>query len=128
MNQRRKILFASLAMMTAVSLIVGGIAVCALYRAAFNERVERLQMMVHGQTRVMEAVARFDAIHSQEDHPQGASEATLSQIVDAHVRLGGFGETGEFVLGRREGERIVFLLKRRFAGLKTASLARPTAT
>ena len=57
----------------------------------------------------MEVVARFDAIYSQDDHPNGPEAATLSQIADAHKYYPGFGETGEIVVARREGDQIVFL-------------------
>ena len=34
----------------------------------------------------------------------------MSEIVDSNARQRGFGETGEFVIGWREGVRINFLL------------------
>ena len=39
--------------------------------------------------------------------------ATISQIREAHSNYQGFGETGEFTLARREGDKIVFLLRHR---------------
>ena len=41
----------------------------------------------------------------------------MDQIADAHARYKGFGETGEFALARREGDRIVFLLSHRHSDL-----------
>lgn len=114
MSDRRKIILFFIATMTTVSLAVGCLAIWALYRAAFHDKAEWLQMMVSEEARLIEAVAKFDQSHSQTDHPGGASAATLSQLADAHQQRGGFGETGEFVLGRREGDRIAFLLERRF--------------
>ncbi len=85
------------------------IAITALYRAASDEERMHLLEIARGQARLMEAVARFDAIHSKGAHPEGAGAATLAQITDARKHRQGFGNTGEFVIARREGDRIVFL-------------------
>ncbi|MBW2288522.1 MAG: hypothetical protein JRG80_14970, partial [Deltaproteobacteria bacterium] len=113
-NDQVRILVLSITMMIVVSLIVMLLTGWLLYRHDFDEQAEQLQAMVQGQARLIEAVARFDATHSQQDHPEGATAATISQVVDAHSRLGGFGETGEFVMGRRQADQIVFLLDFRF--------------
>ncbi|MDM8519922.1 histidine kinase dimerization/phosphoacceptor domain -containing protein [Anaerolineales bacterium HSG6] len=102
-----------LLIMTTVSLIITGITIKILYDTAFEENRARLVETVQSQTRLIEAVARFDATHSQQDHPEGAVAATLSQIIDAHENYEGFGETGEFTLARREGDDIVFVLNSR---------------
>jgi PAS domain S-box-containing protein len=54
-------------------------------------------------------VAAFDAEYST-DHPGGAAAATLSQIKSALSRHQG---VGEFTLARRDGDRIVFILRQR---------------
>ena len=99
--------------MTVSCFTVGGIMVFMMYRTAFNEERARLVETAQSQARLIEAVARFDAIHSKEDHPKGSEAATLSQIIDAHKHYKGFGKTGEFTLARREGDYIVFLLRHR---------------
>jgi PAS domain S-box-containing protein len=111
MNERKRVLVLIL-IMTGVSLVVGGVAVSALYRTAIDQTRKQLAETAQSQARLIEAVARFDADFS-EDYPKGSEAATLSQIVDAHERYQGFGETGEFTLARREGDRIVFLLSHR---------------
>ena len=99
--------------MAGAALTATGISIWLLYETAFDGQRERLVELAQSQARLIEAVARFDAHHSQEDHPQGSAAATLSQIVDAHARYEGFGETGEFTLARRQGEQILFLLGHR---------------
>ena len=101
---------------------MAGVAIAAamiwgwvLYQVAIEEQRGWLLMLAQSQARMIESVARFDAEHSQQDHPQGAWGATMSQIAAAHEKLSAFGETGEFVFGRREGKRIVFLLKQRYS-------------
>jgi PAS domain S-box-containing protein len=113
----RKRFYLLILIMTGVSLAVGGIAVYVLYRTAMGEARGRLAESAQSQARLIEAVARFDAVHSA-DFPQGSAAATVSQIVDAHKHYKGFGRTGEFTLARRERERIVFLLSHRHYDLE----------
>ncbi len=94
------------------SVGVGGLTVVRLYREGFEQQRQRLIEVAQGRARLIEAVARFDSIHSS-DYPGGYVEATLSQLRDAHGRFPGFGKTGEYVLARLEGERIVFQLRHR---------------
>ena len=98
--------------MAAAALMVGGIAVILLYQTAFKEAESRLVETAQSQARLLEAVARFDAVHSR-DYPGGAGKATLSQSRDAHEKYTGLGETGEFTLAQREGDYMVFLLSHR---------------
>jgi len=109
----RKRLLLLLLIMIIVTLVVTGITIFVLYNVAFEEIQTRLVEIALNQARLIEAVARFDAVHINENHPGGAAAATLSQIIDAHQHFKGFGETGEFTLARREGEYIVFLLSHR---------------
>jgi len=112
MNDYKSVLFLIL-IMTVVALMAGGISIYTLYQTAFTEEEMRLMEIAQSQARLIEAVAQFDAVHSRQDHPEGATGATLSQIRHAHERYQGFGETGEFTLARREGDSIVFLLSHR---------------
>ena len=113
----RKRFFLLILIMAATSLIVVGIAISLLYRAAIQEERSRLVETAESQARLIEAVARFDTVYSK-DYPEGAEKATLSQIVDAHKRYKGFGHTGEFTLARHEGDHMVFLLSHRHFDLE----------
>jgi hypothetical protein len=115
-GERRRILLMSVGILAAVSVVVGALALYVLYRAALREERARLTEVVESHARIIEAVARFDALHSGADHPRGAAAATLSQIAEAHETFEGFGATGEFTLARREADRIVFLLRHRHDG------------
>ena len=109
----RKRLFSLILIMMIASLLVAGITIHLLYGTALKEQRERLVVTAKSQARLIEAVARFDAVYSQKDHPEGSTAATLSQVIDAHKHYRGFGETGEFTLARREGDYIIFLLTHR---------------
>lgn len=112
---------------------ISGIAIGNLYETAFSEQRARLVETAQSQARLIEAVARFDAQFSQYDHPKGAAAATISRIRDAYANFRGFGETGELLLARRQGNEIVFLWTHRHLGLEKpepipfhSSVAEPT--
>ena len=111
-NRRRFILL--IVIMAGTSTFVGGVTILKLYRAELESQRNRLIELVQSQARLIEAVGQFDAAHSYADHLDGASGATLEQIRAAHRAYVGFGKTGEFTLAREDGDRIVFLLSRRF--------------
>ncbi len=109
----RKVVLSLILIMTGVSAVVGLIAIHLLYRTALSEDRAHLVETAQSQARLIEAVARFDAMYSTHDHPEGAEGATLSQFIDAHEHYEGFGKTGEFTLARREGPNMVFLVSHR---------------
>lgn len=111
MSPRRRI-FLLILIMSSIVIVVESITVALLYHAAFEEERLRLVETARSQARLIEAVARFDEIHSK-DYPYGASQATLNQIKDAHSKYRGFGETGEFTLSTKENDQIIFLLDHR---------------
>jgi hypothetical protein len=98
--------------MVVITLVVEIITISMLYNTAFNEQRARLVETAKSQARLIEAVARFDRMYNA-NYPEGAHKATLSQIIDAHNNYKGFGETGEFTLSKKEGDKIVFLLSHR---------------
>jgi PAS domain S-box-containing protein len=117
MSERKRVFLLVLIMAMATAAVVA-ITIFTLYSAAFEEERARLVETAQSQARLMEAVARFDAVYSR-DYPGGAEEATLNQIIDAHKHYEGFGETGEFTLAKREGDYIVFLLSHRHLDLES---------
>jgi PAS domain S-box-containing protein len=113
MTERTRVLVLIL-IMTMGLLLVTGITIGILYTAAFIEEKARLTETAQSQARLIEAVARYDVIHSA-DFPGGSGAATVEQIVAAHQEYEGFGNTGEFTLARRDGDLIVFVLEHRHA-------------
>lgn len=118
MNEAKRMLLLIL-IMIATCVIVSGAIIIILYSTAFDQQRYRLMETAKSQARLMEAIARFDVINQERYHPNEGDpkSATLSQIIDAHNKYIGFGETGEFTLASREGELIVFLLRHRHSGL-----------
>jgi len=97
-----------------VVLSVDGLTLSVLYNAAFEQQRNQLEATAHSQATLIEAVAQFDAKFSKEDHTGGAMGATLSQVRAAYQSYGGFGKTGEIVIGKLEDNNIVFLSQSRF--------------
>ena len=110
----RKRLYCLVLIMTGVAVIVGGIAILGLYQAAITNTKKRLRETAQSQARLIEAMARFDREFAR-DYPEGPEKATLNKLLDAHENFAGIGDTGEFTLGRLEGETIVFLLGHKHA-------------
>ena len=115
MDERRRILSLIITMIM-VALVISGLSISLLYRTSFVEERERLVVSAQSQARLIEAIARFDSIYSN-DYPTGSIDATLSQLRDAHENYLGFGRTGEFALAERDGNMIVFLLRHRHDNL-----------
>ena len=113
-SDQRRILLLAIALMTAVSLVVLAFTLWMLYRANFDQRVNELTAMIEGQVSLINAVARFDKEFSDHSYADGSRAATLQQVTEAYTNLGGFGETGEFVLGIRNDDQIKFLSDFRF--------------
>lgn len=80
-----------------------------LYQEHFSSTREELIRLVGYQARLIEAVARFD-VGQTSDFPGGSSAATISQVVESHNAVPGFGKTGEFAMARRSGDSIEFIL------------------
>lgn len=107
MDERKKILFSSILIMTAISVVVAAVVMSCLFEAAFESQRRRLAEIAQSQARLLEAIA------ATRPNPE---DAVLVMAL-AHKNFSGFGETGEFSLARRDGDMIQFLLHRRHATL-----------
>lgn len=112
MKEYRQKIVVLILIMAFIVLTVELITIGLLYRTALNEERSRLEETAKSQARLIEAIARFNQKFSR-DFQDGAYEATLKQITDAHSNYEGFGETGEFTLSKKEENKIVFLLRHR---------------
>jgi len=102
-----------LLIMIVIASATTGVAIFTLYRTAFEQQRMRLMESAHSRARIIEAMARFALRYSEDELPGKSLDATLSQVREAHRNFRGFGRTGEFVLAKRDGEQIVFLLSHR---------------
>lgn len=63
------------------------VALSLVFRAGEADRELQLRALVASQARLIDAVARFDAVESQDATPAGAWLATLSQVASGQVSL-----------------------------------------
>jgi two-component system CheB/CheR fusion protein len=105
--------------MAAATLVVSAITIVSLYRTAIEQHRLRLVETVKSQARLIEVIAQFDSLESDDNDPGRGRESTLEKVAAAHREFIGFGESGEFVLAQREGDRIVFILSRQYLHSET---------
>jgi len=112
-NDRKKILYAIL-VCALTALIACATGIYLMYTAALGDTANHLATLTKTQTRLIEAVARYDARHAGRGTPAGeVPQVTLGQVLDSFSQYEGIGETGEFLLGRIEGGSIVLLAYQR---------------
>ena len=101
--------------MIMISFSVIGITSFILYRNYIDETKEQLRFSARNQANIIESIGRFNKEHQKRWHPDVGvpDETTLKQIKDAYTDYHGMGKTGEIVIARREGDRILFLLRTR---------------
>ncbi|MFC1763860.1 response regulator [Planctomycetota bacterium] len=110
---RRKILTNSALSLVVTALVVTSVTNFLLYRQAFQQKRLDLMQTVSSQVRLIDAVARFDRLHS-DDVGAGAESATFAQVVDAHEYANQLGDTGEFVFAHLVGDKMVFPMRPRY--------------
>jgi hypothetical protein len=109
-SQKRVLLLISI--MAVTILVSVSATITILYKTALEQEKARLKEAAQSQARLIEAISRFDKIYGSK-YPNGTTEGTISQIIDAHKHYEGFGATGEFTLAKKDGDNIVFILSHR---------------
>lgn len=105
--------------MALTSLAVASVSIANLYNTAFDQHRLRLVETVKSQARMIEAIARFQALADDSNTDDNWQDMTLQQIKNAHSQFQGFGETGEFALARLSDGMIEFVLSHRHFDLDT---------
>ncbi len=118
MRDRQSLMFLII-IMTVVVASAGGVGIHVLYNAAFGQQRARLAEIANSQALLIESMARFDSLSRGQDYPEGKEGAIMRQVLDAHRRFEGFGETGELKLGKRNGDWIIFFLAHRMQNSDT---------
>ena len=107
--------------MATAAILVSTISLASLYSTAIEQHRLRLAETVQSQARLIEAIAEFENLESPGQDNSQVLRATLEKVELAYRGFEGFGDTGEFALAQRDGERIRFLLSHRHGDSKTPS-------
>lgn len=94
--------------MGVISATAALVSMLVLYFAGAKQQRLHLQALVKSQASLIEAVARFDAVESQDANPEGAWAATLSQVAAGHAEWHAL-HTGVslLIVGENDGELVV---------------------
>lgn len=96
-------------------LFVVMLTIILLYNIGFERQKNRLIELVETQAVMIRVIAQQGAL-LYKDSPirtHQIAENTILKVANAHYQYGGFEKTGEFTLGKREGDTIQFLIKQR---------------
>ncbi len=121
MNYRKRFLSLFLLMVSSVLITVCS-TVYLLYNVTLNQQKQRLQESAQSRARIVEALVDYhigelrtksgDLFDIQE-----SLSLTLQQLLTAHQRFRGFGETGEFTLARLDEDQMIFLMRHRHSNV-----------
>jgi PAS domain S-box-containing protein len=106
MNSQQRILLLTL-IMTVVAIGVAGIMMFVLYNVSFEQQRARLVETAQSQAHLIETITQFIA---ENDADFSNDPDSFEQVEDAYEHFERFGETSEFLVGRQDGDQIVFLL------------------
>lgn len=95
--------------MVLVAFVVGVGGVVSLYNTAFEQQRERLSKFAQNQARLIEAMVRYD-VNNNASKGESVGSGTIAQLKDANSHFVGFEKTCEFVLAKRQGDKIQFIL------------------
>lgn len=95
--------------MASIVLVLLIFVLIQLVWTAYSDNKARLLSEIALQKEIIEAVGRFDAANSQNDHVKGNVAATLSQVVDAFDRANKRSGT-EYVLAEKRGDKVYFIV------------------
>jgi len=111
----RSRLIALTIIMTVVVLAVLGVSMRFLYHAALNGQKARLSELVKNEARLIEAITRQEFAEHGSRAMDVINQTVLEQVRDAQANYVGLGQSGEFMLGRREEASILFEFRSRHA-------------
>ncbi|MES9964605.1 MAG: EAL domain-containing protein [Candidatus Sedimenticola sp. 20ELBAFRAG] len=112
-NERRRIMFTSIVIMCAASLLVGGVMLRELYQTALEQERINLMLSLDGRVQHVAGIMRFESLHPPGENPtdgDARDSELMGHIMDALGQAGGFRSTGELILARRQQGAIRLLL------------------
>ncbi|DAB38316.1 MAG: hypothetical protein A2023_02430 [Sulfuricurvum sp. GWF2_44_89] len=105
-----------IALLTLNMIIVVMFTIILLYNLGFNRQKDRLKELVSTQAVMIHVVAEQEFLlhkNLSSEMKKKVAENIIQKVSQAHYGYAGFGKTGEFTLGKREGDQIQFLIQQR---------------
>jgi len=99
--------------MTVSIVFVTFVSIWFLYSAAVKQQTKRLVEVAQSQARLIETMKEYASVNLRDTSGDTSAQIALAQLVQSHAKFEGFGETGEFTLGKIDGDKIIFLLNHR---------------
>lgn len=109
---RRGIIARIVLALVAVACVTTATSLYAKHRITLEQQKALLLELVTVTANLISAVAAFDAEYSENDHPRGATGATLSQVHAAIASTNGAGAAGELTLVADGGPEFLAVLLR----------------
>ncbi len=110
-RSRHRYVIVLMFLLAAVASLVAFSAISFLQRAAMNEQRNRLVEQARSQARLLEAIARDEVAGGKSI--QAAADAAIARLGEALAQYEPAAATGELQLARRDGDRVVFLIRQR---------------
>ena len=105
-----------IALLTFNMIVVVTLTIILLYTLGFNRQKDHLIELVETQAVMINIVAQQELLLHNNISPEmkkKLAEEIVQKVTHAHYRYASFGKTGEFTLGKREDDKIQFLIKQR---------------
>ncbi len=108
-----------ISVMVAVSFVIGSIAIGLQYFVSLDQQRLRLTEISESQVRLIEVIVDLSARYKLYKTPEEFFTHDFGLAIEAHENYRWFSKTGELVLAKRDGDKIVFLHRRRHIDLET---------
>jgi PAS domain S-box-containing protein len=116
MRERRRILFHSIGALVSVSVSAAAIAVVTLYTVSLENYKARLVQLVQRRANLIREAGHMSPQPDPGESSAGTDIGNIGRIVDIYEHISTFDATGEFSIGRLEGDDIDWLLRGRETG------------
>ncbi|MBD3609906.1 MAG: response regulator, partial [Gammaproteobacteria bacterium] len=113
-HSSRKRLVLLVMIMAMITVVSGAFSFSSIYSKSLNIQKNMLLQLATSQAGLIDSVARFDKVWSQDAHLLGSSGATLSQVETAHEKIRDFGESGELLYIWKDHVSSLYMFSLRF--------------
>ncbi len=107
-SDKQKAAVLSVIVLTAALCSLITLTICLLHRSSLRLEHLRLQEIVHSHAVLIDEFFHIREQFFKADGYEQNLETVLTRVFNAHLKKHCFGESGEFLIARQEGDQIVF--------------------